>query len=331
MRVYLGLALAAVLGFGWVGSAGAEPLNLKQVGADAKWVAHVDLDALRASTIMQKAHEQLKKEHPEAEQHLAMFREIWKFNPCTDLHGVTIYGDQLKKDTGVAIVHAKVDQQVLLEKAAKAPEHRLSTYGKHELHTWVHAKGSRHERGMTGAFYGTDLIIFGGSTNEVMAALDVLDGTKPNLAGKDSPLAAAVPAGAVVTVRAVGLGDVELPCKSPVVKQLDSFSLAVGEDKGEVFLEAKLTVKQTETAEQIKTIIEGGRAMAALVHGDDPEAQKILQSVKVTTNDKTVGIELRMPADVVWAHLQKIAKKIKSGDWHPPFGHKFPRGPRGKK
>ena len=35
--------------------------------------------------------------------------------PMTDLHSITIYGTQLKKDTGVAIIHAKVDQKLLLD------------------------------------------------------------------------------------------------------------------------------------------------------------------------------------------------------------------------
>ena len=39
----------------------------------------------------------------------------------TDLHGVTIYGQQFKHGEGVAIVHAKVNQELLLEKAKAGP------------------------------------------------------------------------------------------------------------------------------------------------------------------------------------------------------------------
>jgi hypothetical protein len=44
MRI-VGIALAAVLGLAAV--ARAEPLELKQVAADAKWLVHVDVDAMR--------------------------------------------------------------------------------------------------------------------------------------------------------------------------------------------------------------------------------------------------------------------------------------------
>ena len=36
------------------------------------------------------------------------------------LHGITIYGTQLKKETGVAIVRAKVDQKFLLDLGKQA-------------------------------------------------------------------------------------------------------------------------------------------------------------------------------------------------------------------
>ena len=159
MQVALRLTVAAVLGFGWVGLVRAEPLDLKQVSADAKWVAHIDVDAMRASTVLQKAHEQMLKQHPEAEKHLTEVREMWKFNPCTDMQGATFYDTQIKKGSGVAIVYAKVDQQLMLEKAKQAPEHRVVTYGNYELHSWTHAKGSKHQRGMTGTFYKPDVLV----------------------------------------------------------------------------------------------------------------------------------------------------------------------------
>ncbi len=324
MRVYSTLAIAAILGFwGFLGSAGlaqAEPLNLKQVAADAKWAAHVDFDALRAASVAKKAHEQFKEKHPEAEQHLAMFQSVWKFNPCTDLHGVTIYGQQLKKETGVAIVCVKVDQATLLEKAKLAPEHRVSTYGKHELHTWTHAKGSKHQRSMTGTFYAPDVLVFGGSTDEVMAALDVLDGTKPNLAAKEPSLAGEIPPGAVVVAGVGGLSEADLPCKSPVVKQIDLLVLAAGEDKGKVFFGAKATAKETETAQQLKTVVEGARAFAVMAHGDDADVMKVINAVKVSVNDKTVAVECRVPADDVWTCIQKVAKKIERDGLPPHFG-----------
>ncbi len=309
----MGLAIAVVLGF--VAVVRAEPLDLKQVAADAKWAAHLDLDALHASSLLEKARQHWLQKHPEAEVHLALLREVWKFNPCTDLHGITIYGRQIKKDTGVAIVRAKVDQNLLLEKAKLAPDHRVSAYGKYELHSWLHAKGSKHERGMTGTFYKPDVMIFGASADEVMAALDVLDGTKPSFAGKESGLDLSIPPGAILVAGATGLADIELPCKSPLAKQADALVLAIGENQGEVFVMGQLIVKQAEIAQQIKTVLEGGLALAVLAHSGDADAIKMVNAVKVAATDKAVSVEGRASVDAVWAQVQKaMAKKAAHKD-----------------
>lgn len=315
MRSRVVLAIAVVMGF--VAVVRAEPLNLGQVSAEAKWAAHLDVDALMASTLVKKAHEKMLKEHPEAESHLGMLRDMWKFDPTKDLHGITIYGRQLKKDTGVALVHAKVDRERLVDKAKQAPDHRMSKYGKYELHSWMHAKGSKHQRPMAGAFYSSDVMVFGGSAEEVMAALDVLDGTKPNFAAKEPSLSSAIPPGAILVAGVTGLGDAKLPCKSPLAKEVDLLAIVIGENQGQVFVQGKLTAKKPEIAEQMKTVAEGALAMAALTHSDDAEAVKLIEAARMAVNDKAVELQWTAPVDAVWAEAEKLAAKAKAmhKDW----------------
>ena len=309
MRVCLGLALAAVLGF--AGILRADPLDLKQVDADAKWAVHVDIDAARASTVLQNVYQLLSEKHPDIEKRLGEVREKWQFNPA-DIHDVTFYGQQFKKGEGVAIVHATVDQQALLEKAKQAPNHKVGNHGKYELHSWTHAAGSKHERSMTGTFFKPDVLVFGSSEAEVGAALDVLDGTKPNMADKQPSLVGTIPPGTILVAGARDLSEIKLPAKSPVapvVKQADSMILSIGEHDGNSFLAATVNVKQTEVAQQLKAIVDGFRAAAAIKQGDDPEALKILNALKVSVTDKTVTVDWTVPADAVWAHVQKQIEK----------------------
>jgi hypothetical protein len=329
MRRTLGLAFAVILGF--AGMAQAAPLDLKDVSAEAKWAAHLDCDALVASSIAKKAHEQFVKEHPGAEGHLAMVRSLWNFDPTKDIHSVTIYGRQIKRETGVAIVRAKVDQNRLLEKAKLAPDHRVVTYGKYELHSWTHDKGSKHERTLTGAFYKPDVILFSVASDEVMAAIDVLDGVKPSFASKNPSLAGQIPAGSILVAGVTGLSGVDLPCKSPLAKQADSVVLAIGETQGEVFVAGQLTVKTTEVAEQMKTVLDGGLALASLLHGDDAEAIKLIGAVKVSAAGKVVTVEGRASADSVWAAAQKAIAKAKSMHKHCGFGGPAGHCPPGRK
>lgn len=308
MRRCMGLALVALLGL--AGTLRAAPLDCEQVAADAKWLAHIDIDSIKDSALAEKVHEHLLQKHPEAEDHLAKFAEVWHFNPLFDLHGVTLYGTKLKKDTGVVIVNAKVDQELLLKKARQAPQHRESTHGQYQLHTWKHADGTKHEHDMTGVFFRPDVIVFGGSLDEVEAALDVLDGTKPNLAGKDSPLAAKVPAGTFVLACVAGLDKAkDLPNEPPMLKQVKAITLAIGENDGDSFMTGRMTVKKPEFAEQMKQIVEGARAMALMAHNGDAEAAKIINALKIDIDDIVIELKWEAPVDEFLNFLKKVEEK----------------------
>ncbi len=309
----LTVAAAAVMALTVV--AQAAPLNLNQVAADAKWVAHVDVDAMKAASVVQKAYDKHVDAHPGAEQRLAMVSKLIGMNPTKDLASATLYGTQLKKDTGVLLVNATVDGKLLGELVKKAPDYRTSTYGKHTLHSWTAKKGKDHEHPVTGVLAAPTVLVFGRTAAEVMAALDILDGKLPSLEGSDSPLAAEAPAGTIVLARAVGLSEAKLPCKSPLVKLSESFCMALGENEGKSFLKAKLVTKSTETADQVKAIAEGFRAMAALHKSEDADAQKVLKAVKVDVDGTAVALTVEVPADEVWEMCQKAEKKIREHGW----------------
>ena len=314
MRILtLTVAAAAVMAMAAV--AQAAPLDLKQVAADAKWVAHIDVDAMKAASVVQKAYAKHVDTHPGAEQRLAMVSKLIGMNPTKDLASATLYGTQLKKDTGVLLVNATVDGKLLGELVKKAPDYRTSTYGKHTLHSWLVKKGKDHEHPVTGVLAAPTVLVFGPTAAEVMAALDVLDGKLPSLEGSDSPLAAKAPAGTIVLARAVGLSEAKLPCKSPLVKLSESFCMALGENDGKSFLKAKLVTKSTETADQVKAIAEGLRAMAALHKSEDADAQKVLKAVKVEVDGAAVVLSAEAPADEVWGMCQKAGKKMREHGW----------------
>ena len=58
----LSVACMLVLGFGSL--VRAEPLDRQQVAADAKWLAHIDFDAVRAGKLARRAHDDLLSRDP---------------------------------------------------------------------------------------------------------------------------------------------------------------------------------------------------------------------------------------------------------------------------
>ena len=104
------LGTALVLGILVGSQAFAGPLNLKQVSDDAKWVGHVDFDALRDSVVVKKAMEKHLAKHKNAEAHMKMVQGLIGMDPRKDLHGATFYGMAIGKHKGVMILHANLDK-----------------------------------------------------------------------------------------------------------------------------------------------------------------------------------------------------------------------------
>ncbi len=331
----LGVGIALALMVGLVAVARAESLDLKQVPADAKWLGHVDVDAMRTSIVVQKAWAKGMEMHKDAAAHLAKLRDKLGLDICKDLHGLTFYGKQVGKHTGVLIVNAKVNQKLLLEKAAKAPDHKVTKFGSYDLHTWTDKHhGPAHT--VAGTFYKGDRLVFASSLDELKAALNVLDGKSPSV-GSNSPLAGKVRPGTTFLLRVSGLAEANLPCKAPVVKQIESAHISVGESGGQSFLHARATMKTTEVTQQVKAIVDGGKALAAMHVANDAAAKKLVDALQVTAEGTTLNVRWTGSANDVWNLLEKHAKRMAElhgkmdGPWQQRFGGPAaPMGPGAK-
>jgi len=182
MKTWITIAAAAVLTM--AGSAGAAPLDEARLGADAKWVAHVDFDALRGSTTVRAvagpwlATERVRRE-------LAKIRETVGLDPAEDLHSVTFYGPEPVEGRGVALLSADVDRARLEAFLAEQPDYAAASYEKHVIHTWTHRRPRRGDVTIHGCFPDAAILLFSQDAGDLRAAVDVLDGRRPNLGASD--------------------------------------------------------------------------------------------------------------------------------------------------
>ena len=150
-------------------------------------------------------------------------------------------------------------------------------------------------------FYAKSTLIVGRSADDVSAAADVLDGKAPNLTSKKkSPLAAKLPADAMLVARAVGVAEADLPVKSPLLKQCDSLSLSFGIKEDEVFLDGELVAKSPDMAPLYQHMFDGFRDMAILQLGNDPAMAKLLNTFTLQVSGKKVTAKWRASADDLW-------------------------------
>jgi len=302
----MGKALGLMVALATAASAFAGPLDLKQVAGSAKWLAHVDFDAMRESTVVQKAVAAHKAEHKHAEAHLKMVQALTGIDVCNDLHGATLYGPEVGKHKATIILNAKLNREKLQGWAEKLPGREASEHNDHKISTWTKKHG-KHSHTLATAWHG-ELLVLASSVDELKAALDVLDG-KADSVGSDGALAGSAPAGTTVLMRATGIAEAKLPHKDPVAKQTESFRFVVGENDGKSFFRVRAEMTNDEIVGQVKEIVEGGQALATIASGKNELKLRLVNGLEVRPKGDTLTLLWSGSADDVWTQAQECAKK----------------------
>ena len=113
-------------------------------------------------------------------KHFDMIRDKIGVDLRKDLHGITLYGPDTDKTHGVAIVFSTVDRKLLLKKAEKADDHKVTKHGDIKIHSWTGKhEGKTHPA--AGTFYKSDVLVFAANADRVAGAIDVLNGKSAGL------------------------------------------------------------------------------------------------------------------------------------------------------
>jgi len=288
------------------GTAQGAPLDLRQVSGDATWLVHLDVDAMRESTLMENAYLAGSRQWTRLESCLKTACEEVGVDPRLDLHGITAFGTKLGSLEGVAIVHADMHPNTMVQRAKEEPGYRSVRYddgsaSEYEIHSWSDGRET-----VTGAFYQPSLLVVARTEDEVRRALDVLNGKAECLKTKRCPVDAEGQAGTMLVGWAEGLAKSPLPFQSPAIKKSRSLDVLVGENRGEVFAAAHLALDTADTAKNVRAVLEGARSAAELQYEGDSSMISIIKRLKISLSDVTVSGELRAPADELWNQLKRV-------------------------
>ena len=150
-----------ILVLGVVAAADAGPFDPKQLSADTTWVVHVDVDALRTSTVVSRVYQKLADKWKDVDRPMAEVRSHLGIDPRKDLHSLTLSGPKLGDDQGVLIVQTEVDREILQRELAKHADYKATAYGPYQLESWTHAKANGRTRCVTSAFWKPTILVFG--------------------------------------------------------------------------------------------------------------------------------------------------------------------------
>ncbi len=296
--------MALVLAY--TGATQAAPLNLAQVASDSQWFVHLDVDAMRESSLVRNAYMAGTQQWAELEVWIGMACDQVGVDPRTDLHGLTMFGTKLGKLEGVALIDAQMRPEAMIDRAKGESGYQSTRYGQREIHSWTDGENT-----VTGAFFTPALLVVARTQKEIQQALDVLDGKATSLAKKPGVPIVPAPEGTMLQAWVQGLANTPLPLKSPAIKKSQALSLLVGENGGQVSASTRLVMQTPDVAKKVYAVLEGVRSAAELQYEDNPRIMAVVRQVKLSVSDCTVCLELRAGAEDVWTQVKHLYAKLR--------------------
>ena len=280
----------------------AGPFVPHDIGADAKWFGHINLEAVRSLKLVQD----LKDKCPAHQRWEAVAKEMAAklgMNPMEDVLGVTLYSNHYDNRLGVALLYVRnLDRQKVLSVLKEQhPKYKTSEYGSRTLYAWKHGhRGKKVE--MTGAFASDSLVVMGVNAEQVKAALDVLDNKKPGLA-KDAPLLQGIPETALIAARGIDVPeDYRKTTTCPVLPYCKAATVFWTAKDGEITGNYEITAASEAAATNLKKVVEfQGPGRASL--RQRPRAEK--------ANRRPRGGSRRR---VVYCNLHGVNRRYRVGD-----------------
>jgi hypothetical protein len=302
--------LIALLALGGALPAQAAPLDRAQVPANATWLVQIDVDAMRESKVVEAFFKECGRDGGLFDAWFDRIERRCGIDPRSDLHGVTIFGERIAPRDTVMIVHSQVDKDRLLALARSARDHRTEKHGDHEIHTWTDRGGPGPEHQAAGAFFEKDKLVIAGSVERLNEALDVLDGKGDTLAKSDKPLAAKVPAGAMIVVRTGAIEAKDMPFRNPVLETIEEIDLVRGEHDGQHFGTMKVRADSSVNAQRMKDVLEGVMAMVSLQLRDKDKVVDLMKKTEVKVEGDTLHVNFSQPAERVAAAIPQLCEGL---------------------
>ena len=279
----------------------AGDLQKGRIPAQARWLVHLDVEAMKSSKLYEVVHQaSAENGSNEMDEGLAQIRMFAGLDPTLDLRSVTLYSAAQSEEGCVALLagNAKVDQA--LDKLKTMANYHTTPVQDYALHTWgddhetwyayVHRREGSDER----------VVIASQDSAELVRGIAVLEGDAESLAGSSRPPFRATPASGSILYAAAGeslreLGDVH-PV-SAIAKLAKSIVVDLGEDHGALSVHVVLDTRTPEDAQRVHQVLQGAVALVGLVGGENEEIraklQPLVDSLRLSVSNTRVEAHFR--------------------------------------
>ncbi len=282
----------------------AGPLQPAHIAADARWVIHLDLEALLATTVGQTlARESLDPHLAKPTADLKRFLDFdfdWRRIRSISVYGAEFGGPpQLR---GVMLVDTDMDiaagfeaalrKQAEWGRAADGDLQRLDADG-YPLYA---VKEVLYVSAQPGA-----PVVLGQTRRTTLRAREVLVGGAPNLNTAPGFLAfiQGCSPGFLVAAAEGFRDQIPVPPQAQVLKMTEALRLTLEEADNRLHAHLALNAQSAEVAQQIHHVVQGMLALVALTQAQNEELQTLARGLQVALDGRQINLRLSLPADLV--------------------------------
>lgn len=294
----------------FVAGAVAGPLDKAKVGAGAKWVVHVDVEAAMKSTTGKFVAEHRAALDLEP---IEEFKKKSGLDAFKDIKDVTVYGTTDVMDQAVALVRGTKAVEAAVEKlmAEDKTVERTESDGK-TVYSWTEDGSKRFGQLRK---QGEDRVFVVSQGREVLVgALSVLDGGSPSVAGqKEGVMSHAPREGAIVYIAARGFDGVAPKSMPKVLRSAREATGEFGEDAAGMY--GDLWIK-ADAADDVKDIAEFARGMLATgrmaTKGDDElkEIHEVLKGIAIEAKGDVLTASIRISKELLTSALDDLKTEL---------------------
>lgn len=275
----------------------AAELNPGQVPPSAKWLLHLDMDAMRDSETGKAIFTEI-----EAQQgaKLQALKRISSVHLLKDLHDITLHGDG-KPEHAVALLDGTFNQAHMVDVVKAADDYQEEIYAGITIHSWKDKKKPQHA-----AFASDGLLVFSRQKDALKEELDVL---KVNTPAPGDPIFTNS-GGKLLIAATANLAEIELPKDASKVLRLASgLRIAASENDGRFAIRMGADSSDAKHANRLGRMLDGILAMAEVGNPKLGETDFQSKVVTVTRDKPGVNVSLSLPVPAWLGIMREAARK----------------------
>ena len=302
------------------------------IPADAKWIIHVDLNAVRESPVGKELMVIVEKNAviPNSANIQIDVKKV-----IATLGSATAYGTSFSKDPkeidGTLVLQGTDDLRKIAEGLAaqfSVSNPEIVTEVKDLPFSAYSIKGE-----LTVAFPPEPIILVSRSKPQLLKALELYRGKGPSSARGPSSLKNLIPKTKTLLVLAAsevpntdGLFPEDAP-QARILKMASSASVAIGNDDKLTTASIQLVATNEEMSDKLLKIVQGLTAMLSLAQSDDKQISEFLRSVKAERAGKTIVVSLSFPSEGLVKMIQGIQENEKRQQQNQNNDNQQPKKP----